>query len=99
MPRQPNVSTMVNLPRLLLSYPPWSCHEHLLFSLIPPFYYPCVDHMINIISSLFYFPYHSNVPPYLCLSHSNLTSLLSRIISLIVLCFYLSFCLHSLLSI
>jgi hypothetical protein len=61
--------------------------------------YPCVDHMINITSSPFYFPYHSDVPPYLCLSHSDLISLLSRIISLIVLCFYLSSYLHSLLSI
>ena len=55
------------------------CHERLLF-----FYssfllrdYPCVDHMIDITSSPFYFPYHSDVPPYLCLSHSDLISLLS----------------------
>jgi len=62
------------------------CHKHLLFSHIPPFYlhnYPCVDHMIYIILSPFYFPYHSDIPPYPCLSHSNLISLLSQIISLL----------------
>src|ERR1700676_78401 len=42
--------------------------------------------MINIILSSSYFPYHSNVPPYLCLSHSNLISLLPQITFLIVLC-------------
>jgi len=46
--------------------------------------YLCVDHMIIITSSSFYFPYHSNVPPYLCLSHSDLILLLSWIISLTV---------------
>jgi len=61
--------------------------------------YPCVDHMIDITSSPFYFPYHSDIPPYLCLSHSHLILLLSRIISLIVLCFYFSSYPHSLLSI
>jgi len=25
--------------------------------------YPCVDHMTDIISSPFHFPYHSNIPP------------------------------------
>ena len=59
--------------------------------------YSCVDHMIDIISSPF--PYRSDVPPYPCLSHSNLISLLSWITSLIVLCFYLSSYPHSLLSI
>src|SRR5882762_8696208 len=61
--------------------------------------YPCVDHMIDITSSPFYFRYHSDIAPYLCLSHSHLISLLSWIISLIVLCFYFSSYPHSLLSI
>jgi hypothetical protein len=61
--------------------------------------YPCVDHMIDIILSSSYFPYHSDIPPYLCLSHSNLISLLSRITFLIVLCFYLLSYPHSVLSI
>jgi len=52
------------------------------------------NHLVTL-----YFPYHSNISPYLCRSHSNLISLLSRIISLIVLCFHLSSYLHSLLSI
>ena len=61
--------------------------------------YPCVDHMINGNSSSFYSLYYSDIPPYPCLSHSDLISLLSQIISLIVLCFHLSSCPHSLLSI
>ena len=61
--------------------------------------YPCVDHMIIITSSPFCFPYHSDVPPYLCLSHSDLIPLLSWNISFIVLCFHLSSYPHSLLSI
>ena len=43
--------------------------------------------------------YHSDLLLYLCLSHSNLISLLSQIICLIALCFYLSPYCHSLLSI
>jgi len=61
--------------------------------------YPCVDHMIIITSSPFYFPYHSDVPPYLCPSHSDLISLLSQNTFLIVLCFHLSSYPHNLLSI
>jgi len=78
------------------------CHEHLLFSHIPPFRYMTIHALITWSISpchpsiLLIFP---TVPPYLCLSHSNLISLLSRIISLIVLCFYLSLYPHSLLSI
>jgi len=44
--------------------------------------YPCVDHMIDITSSPFYFPYHSWCPTLSMPSHSDLISLLSRIISL-----------------
>jgi len=78
------------------------CHECLLFSLIPPFYYATIHVLITWLISPhhpFYFPYHSDIPPYLCLSHSHLILLLSRIISLIVLCFYFSSYPHSLLSI
>jgi hypothetical protein len=63
-----------------------------LFSLFPfPVCdYPYADHMINTISSFLYSPCHSDIPPYPCLSCSDLISLLSQIISLIILCFYLS---------
>src|SRR5882762_10830942 len=47
--------------------------------------------MTDITLSPFYFPYHSDVPLYLCLSHSDLISILSQNNSLIVLCFTASY--------
>jgi hypothetical protein len=75
---------------------------NIYFPLLFPFDYTIIHVLITwslLSHHPLHSPYHSDFPPYLCLSYSDLISLSSQIIFLIVLCFYLLSHHHNLLSI